>query len=337
MAPAAGLLVLSSLCASCRSVESGLRTAPPVSVEAPRLVEAGELQGDPAAEPAADAAVDSAAGAEPEEARLALETDPLRQGAEAPPLPPGAVLEHYAPNLYRRFGLSVGGAAYGNFDTSLRIGTPLLVGAILDLEDFLDVDDSSSVLRIDADYSFNRRHRIDLSYFDIRRSGATTVTEDIEVGEVVLPAGDIRTRFNTQIFKLAYRYNFVTDYRTTIGVSGGLHTMRLDLGLDSSTFSIGEEFKATAPLPLLGIHAAYALNDDWRLRLAFEFLQVKLGDYSGFIADRTLALEHDLFKHVGWGVAYNGFDLDVQIERDPLTADIEYGYQGLLLYLRTYF
>jgi hypothetical protein len=267
----------------------------------------------------------------------ALQESPLQEGEPAPALPPGAVLETYAPNLYRRFGLSVGGAAYGNFDTTLRVGSPLLVGAILDLEDFLEVDDSASVLRIDADYSFNRRHRIDLSYFDIRRSGTTSVTEDIDFGEVVLPAGDIRSRFNTRILKLAYRYNFVTDYRTTIGVSGGLHTMALDLGLESASFSVSEEFKATAPLPLLGFHAAYALSDTWRIRLALEFLQVELGDFSGFIGDRTLALDHDLFEHVGWGIAYNGFDLDVEVEDDPLTADIEYGYQGLLLYVRTYF
>ena len=73
------------------------------------------------------------------------------------------------------------------------------------------------------------------------------------------------------------------------------------------------------------------------MRLSIEFLQVELGDFSGFIGDRTLALDHDLFEHVGWGLAYNGFDLDVEVEDDPLTADIEYGYQGLLLYVRTYF
>ena len=49
-----------------------------------------------------------------------------------------------------------------------------------------------------------------------------------------------------------------------------------------------------------------------------------------------LAVEHDLFDHFEWGLALNGFQLNAEFEDSPLTADLEYGYQGVLLYLRGY-
>jgi hypothetical protein len=246
-------------------------------------------------------------------------------------------VDHDAPNLYRDFEFSVGGVAYGNFDTTVRLNTPYLVGASLDFEDFLGMKGSDSVVRLDANYSFNKRHRVDLGYYDIRRDGSATIGEGIDFGEVEIPAGDVVTKFNTQILKLAYRYNFVTDYRTTLGASLGFHTMKMDLGLKAGQFDIEEEFRVTAPLPLLGLHGAYALSDKWRLRASMEFLQIKLEGFEGVMRDTTLAIDHDTFEHLGWGIGYNGFNLDMEIEKDPLTADIEYAYQGLMVYIRTFF
>ena len=90
-------------------------------------------------------------------------------------------------------------------------------------------------------------------------------------------------------------------------------------------------------MPLVGIHAAYALSPKWRLASHIEFLQLSIGDYSGGIRDTLLTLDHDTFKHFGWGIGYNGFDLNATIQGDHgLQADIGYAYQGLMIYARAY-
>ena len=149
------------------------------------------------------------------------------------PAPP----PEYYENIYHRFGLSVGGALYGDFDTTIQISSAILIGAILPLEDLLGLDTQASIGRLDAHYAFNRRHRIDLAIYDIQRDGTANVLQDIPIGEVILPAGQIDTTFDTQIVKLAYRYNFVHDYRTTIGASLGLHMMQIDTTLTAPGFN----------------------------------------------------------------------------------------------------
>lgn len=242
-----------------------------------------------------------------------------------------------SPNLYRRFSLSLGTALYRNFDTSLTVSSDALAGAVLDLEDTLGVSDHSSVFRLDTYYSFSPRHRLDFSYYAIDRNGRRSIPNDINVGEVVIPAGSVDTTFDTTIFKLAYRYNFVADERTVVGASFGFHTMQFDTSIGTSNNVVEETFKAIAPLPVLGLHGEYALSDKWRLLASAEFLQVDLGSFRGVLVDQRLSIEHDTFEHVGWGLGFNSFNLSANVQDDPLSADIEYAFQGLMLYLRTSF
>ena len=241
------------------------------------------------------------------------------------------------PSLSRRFELKVGGGLYSNFDTALAVNSDVLLGARLDLEDTLGIDGTKSLLRVDAEYAFSPRHELHLGAFDISRAGSRTINEDIEFGDVTIPAGSVDTEFGTTIVKLSYLYNFVAEHRTKIGVSAGLHTMTIDTSLSTTSGSVSESFDAIAPLPVFGLHAEYALSRRWRMLASAEFFQLDIGQARGHLTDTLLGFEHDLFDHVGWGLAFNGFNMDATIEGDgPLTADLVYQYQGLLLYLRAY-
>jgi len=273
---------------------------------------------------------------------LGLATELGRGTPLAPLAPPPAQETHDAapignyPNMYRRMGVSLGAAFYSHFDSSAQVDTSTSVGTTLDLEDFLGLDDHNVVGRLDGFYAFSPRHRIDVSVYDIDREGQRAIDEDIQVGSVVIPAGEVDTRLQTLIVKAAYRYNFVADTRTAIGASIGLHTMGIDLAVKSTDFDVSEEFRVTAPLPVIGLHGEYALSEHWKLLGSTELFQIDLGYAQGFLADNRIAIEHDLFDHFGWGLAYNGFQLDAKVEDSPLVTDLEYSYQGLFVYLRAY-
>jgi hypothetical protein len=238
--------------------------------------------------------------------------------------------------LYRKFTLSAGWAAYTKFRTEFQVNSKTAgAGANIDMETLLGLDQSSGVARFDGTYAFNRDHWLQFSYYDINRTGHRDITEDIQVGDVVIPAGPVDSKFDTGIIKLAYRYNFVTDPKTVIGASFGFHVMKIDTQIKSEAVNVDESFKVTAPLPLLGLHGAYALGERWKLSASAEVLQFDLGAYRGAITDTRLSIENDPFKNFGWGLGFNGFRLAGRVEGNgDLTAKLDYGYQGLMLYLR---
>jgi hypothetical protein len=272
------------------------------------------------------------------DSRLSLVTPGPSSELEAPAahrVAPVAPEEPY-PNLYRRAALSLGIAAYSNFDTTLRVDSDSLAGAVLDLEDTLGVDDSSSVGRLDGHYSFSRRHRVDFTYYDIRRDGTRTTQDDINFGEITIPAGSgVETDFGTRIIKLAYRYNFVADTRTVIGASFGFHTMGLDIAMKTTAGTLQESFNQALPLPVFGLHGEYALSEKWRMLASLEIFRIDLSPFEGFLSDQRLAIEHDTWEHFGWGVGTNSFTLDAEAEGNgSLSADVEYAFSGIMLYLR---
>jgi hypothetical protein len=242
----------------------------------------------------------------------------------------------YYRTIYRKFTFSVGFAAYADFNTQFQVNSKSTgAGANLDMENLLGLEDSRGVARFDGAYAFNRKNWLQFSYYDIRRTGDRTIANDIQVGDVVIPAGEVASKFDTAIFKLAYRYNFVTDQRTVIGASIGLHVMAIDTKIQSETNSVDESYKVNAPLPLLGLHGAYALGEKWKLSASAEFLQFDISSYRGLVTDTRLTLENDTFKNFGWGVGFNGFRVNGDFQGNgDLSAKLDYGYQGLMIYLR---
>ena len=248
---------------------------------------------------------------------------------------PGIDSEGYYRNLYRKFTLSGGLAAYAKFSTNLQVNGSAGAGADIDMEKLLGLDESSMIARFDGRYAFNRDHWLEFSYYDIDRNGTKTIADDIQVGDVVIPAGPVHSGFDTQIFKVAYRYNFVTDPRTVIGASIGVHLMAIDTEIESESINVHERFKVNAPLPLLGLHGAYALSEKWKLSASAEFLTFDVSAYRGIISDTRLTFDHDTFENFGWGFGLNSFRVDGRIEGEgDLTSRLGYGYQGFMVYLR---
>lgn len=246
------------------------------------------------------------------------------------------------------FGVSLGASFFGNFTTEIRIDPQdvPIIGTRLNLEDDLGFDSYAFIYRIDAFYRFSRRHRIDLSFFDIIRKSSKQTDEEIVWGDYTIPATKIELEFRTQVLKLSYRYNFVARKDWTLGAGLGIHWMRVKAGFDLETkpvgqpgtkVSEGETIRAEVPLPLLGFHGVFAFSEDWRLTSSFEFLRAKIGPVDGSVADVRIGLEWDIFDHVGVSLLYNLFQLAADVDMSEWKGSVTYTYQAAILAVRVFF
>ena len=64
---------------------------------------------------------------------------------------------------------------------------PLGLGTEIDLEDDLDLNEDVSSYRIDAEWRFFDRHRLNFSFFDLSRDATSTLTKAITIPEPTLP------------------------------------------------------------------------------------------------------------------------------------------------------
>jgi hypothetical protein len=246
---------------------------------------------------------------------------------------------------WKKVSLNLGGFLAAT-DSSVRLGTTT-TGIGIDVEDTLGLEKSTIAFRMDAFWRFsqNRRHRADFTWFSLKRDGTRTLLKDIEIDGTVFPTGStVQTKFDFDIFKGSYSYSFVHDDRMDLAVAAGLYIAPLSLAIDSQGALSGSGAESiTAPLPVVGLRADFAITPKWFLKTNFDLFYLEIDGYTGVITDIRLAVEYNAFKHVGFGL---GFDsLNVSIESDQNTSvpgvdfngKIDFAYAGLLAYAKFYF
>jgi hypothetical protein len=103
------------------------------------------------------------------------------------------------------------GAFLTDRDTNGRLDSDTLgLGTVIDAEDDHGLDSSDIVLRLDAYYRFNPRHRIDFSVFDLSRDATATIDESIQFGDEIFDINStISSEYDLTVYKAAYTYSFL--------------------------------------------------------------------------------------------------------------------------------
>jgi hypothetical protein len=236
-----------------------------------------------------------------------------------------------------------------DLNTDIRIGSG--VGVAIDVEKALGLDTTNSIFRIDALWRFtdSRRHRLNFTWLSFDRDGLRTIGQDIEYEDkdgniITIPLGtQVTSEFDLDIYKLAYSYSFFQDNRMDLAASVGLYTMPINFGLQATgLIDANASEKFTAPLPTLGLRADFAITPKWFIRTGFEVLYLKINEFKGSIYEGNAAVEFLPWKHLGFGLGYNIFDLQIEADGEDypqidLVGEIEFRYSGVLFYAKLFF
>ncbi len=237
------------------------------------------------------------------------------------------------------------GSFVSSTDSTVRLSAKG-VGIGINVEEALGLDTTQTVFRAGGLWRFsdNRRHRADLSWFALRRDGNKQLGQDITIDGVTYPTGSqINTSFDLDVYKASYSYSFFQDDRVDIGAGIGLYIMPLRFELSASGLVNGHVSESiTAPLPVVGIRADFALTPKWFFKTNFDVFYLEYEQFKGVVYDTTVGLEYKAFKRVGLGLALENFNLTVEAEGEDypeidLFGKIEYQYIGAMLYAKVYF
>jgi hypothetical protein len=108
----------------------------------------------------------------------------------------------------------------------------------------------------------------------------------------------------------------------------------------------GEQFLSEdfiAPLPVFNLRGDFLIIPKLYFKLNLDFFYIEIDKFTGDITDARLALEYNIWKHLGVGLAYDSFDARIKAEEGTdwpgidFVGRIELEYSGLLLYAKLYF
>jgi len=244
---------------------------------------------------------------------------------------------------WERFSVNVGGFITG-LNSDIQFGNRESgLGIAINLEEALDLQTSSLVLRGEAGYLFGKRMRSSakLGYFAFLRSSTKILETEITVGEETFPIGtDVNSSYNLQIFKGTYDYTFYSDERVRLGVSAGLFIMPINF----STTALGlseEKVQFIAPLPVLGVSSNFAITPKLFFKQSIDILYLNTSSFTGRISDINIRVEYNLWKHFGFGAGLNNYVLSLEAKEKNAFLNfkglIKTSYTGLLFFGKYYF
>jgi hypothetical protein len=233
-----------------------------------------------------------------------------------------------------------------DIDTSIRMGGG--TGLDIDLEDTLNLESSMSVVRLEGFRRFNR-HRIDLSWFAMKRNATRTVGEDFTIEnndgeEVTISAGSVVDSYlNLDLYKLTYSYSFIQDERIDLAGIFGLYVAPIGVGISAQGLIDKKGAQSfTAPLPLIGLRMDFAVTPRWFIRYQGQCFYLAYKEFSGSIYSSSAAVEYKALENIGFGLGYDIFSMKMESDGQDypavdLRGNVRFQYAGLMLYAKLFF
>ena len=228
-------------------------------------------------------------------------------------------------------------AYFPTLDTRVRVdasdNTP---GTTIDFEQNLGMSDTETLPIVTFSWRFAKKHRLDLGYFSLDRSGSSVTDTQIRFGDIVIDADlPISSFFDVDVTYVSYSYSLIFDERKELSLSAGLSVQDFAFGIQGNAGQglIEAESGLTAPLPTFGINGAYALTDKWFIRagagvFSFDLALTDESGLTGEIISATASINHQTFKNVRFGLSYLFFDIDTSWGNFAGFNSLQYSYQG---------
>ncbi|UCH41643.1 MAG: DUF481 domain-containing protein [Gammaproteobacteria bacterium] len=222
------------------------------------------------------------------------------------------------------------GAFITEFDGEGRATSDAGRGTKIDLEDDLGLEESVSVARLDTSFRISSRHSVQFSYIDLSREGDNVTERPLLINDTLYPVGsDLDVDFDYRVYKLAYTYSIWQTPDYDLGFTTGLHIFEVGLTIKTDLAKT-EDSDETAPFPMFGLRGSWLLDPDVFFRTSIEYFAISEGDVEGSLLDILVSIEYKFSKRWGFGIGYN--HLDLEAENSDSQDELDYEYDGILLY-----
>jgi hypothetical protein len=231
------------------------------------------------------------------------------------------------------------------FNSDIGFGVNNAAGVTFNAEELFGLDSSLTVFRAEAMYRPGKslRHQLDFTYASYHRDGSATLDEEIDINGMTYPLGTrVESLFEFDIVRGTYSYAVVQDERMRIAVGLGVYAVPLEYGLSIETaggLSVVEGADTTLPLPALALSGEFQLIPKLFLNIGINAMYLEVSDFQGSLLDANIGLEYRPWKHVGFGLGYNGMSVHVEAEDNSssypgvdFVGNVDVRFSGLMLY-----
>ena len=257
---------------------------------------------------------------------FAVDTDALRAEAQ----------DGIHPYLTDKFFVDLG-VYFPNRELAFRVnGTLDTPNDIIDFDGEFGLDKSDQTFSLNFGWRFGEKWELGVQHWTSSTGDEAVLESDVEWGEVVFEQGSsVSAGTDFSLLRIFFARNFETSERQRFGVGAGIHWLELGAFIEGNAIIAGganmfrrESVSAGAPLPNFGVWYMYSISPKWAFKARIDWLDVDVGDYGGSLANASVGLNFQVVRHVGVGLNYNHFDLDISVDKSDWQGRVRSTYNG---------
>ena len=149
----------------------------------------------------------------------------------------------------------------------------------------------------------------------------------------------MRSKFDTDIYRIALGYSLIHYERGEYGFSAGVHRSsgKFKVSATGLGVSLEERRSKSFPLPNVGFFGNMHLFGPVSLQGSADAFKMKYGDYKGSLIDAQVGLEVRAIRNVGLGLGYRYAGYKLKASKSDWRGKLEYSYNGPMAYVELAF
>lgn len=244
----------------------------------------------------------------------------------------------YHPDISDNFTLSVGAFRSSNSFKVEAKGNIGDLGDEIDFENALGVDDVSTLVNAKLRWKFGSTRKWSLwgQYFSNNATGTSTLERDYEWdGNTFRQGSYAEAGVKLSVARVFLGRSFVLNDQHDFGVGIGIHKLDLSayveaevLFNDESTGVRRADVGADGILPNIGTWYNFSPAKRWLLHTRFDWISANIGDYDGTLWNVTAGVSFQAWRHVGFDLSWQYFNLDVNVDKTDWAGGAKLTYNG---------
>jgi hypothetical protein len=215
-------------------------------------------------------------------------------------------------------------------------GTVAGVNQEFDWEAATGFEDDDEVFMLEGKWRFGEKWSFRAQYYETNKSSRAVLEEDVYWrNNIILAGSSVTAGTEFSLVRTFFGRSFDNRANVDTGIGLGLHWLEIGAFINPDVNTTGDlsAAKVSGPLPNFGAWYYYSPSPKWFLGGRLDWLDAKIDKYDGGITNVSAGVNYQLFQHVGIGVKYQLFRLNVNIDEDKWNGSVKLDYKGPFIYL----
>ena len=252
--------------------------------------------------------------------------------------------------LNSRFAFALGGFVVTSAIRASLLGSANTNDQQIDFDQRFGIDAEETRWRGELLWRITPAQHLRFSYFDDDVRGTRILNQALAWGDYTFRVGgQVTAETEFRVYELGYEWAFLRRPNYEIVAMAGIHLVDLTLKLsgnasltvDTPTGPIEQAASFTtrsnsvpAPLPVFGLRGDWAVSPNVSLDASGQMFSLSYQGINGNWSVLRAGAAWMFSKHFGIGLGYERFVVHADVGKEAFTGRLNFGYQGLLIYVR---